>query len=81
MSHQLRTNFDDLPDSAYVRLKQLISDRIAPCSAATIWRMVKGGEFPEPVKLSGNITAWNVGLVRDWQSTFINRQAEGGCHE
>jgi prophage regulatory protein len=39
-----------------------------PVSRATLWRMVKRGEFPAPVKLSRNITAWHVEDVIRWIS-------------
>ncbi len=58
-------NFDNLPDSALIRQRQLTSG-ILPFSAATLWRRVKDGTFPKPLKLQGNITAWRVGEVRSW---------------
>jgi prophage regulatory protein len=65
--------FDALPDSAYVRAAQLIqspyrplSTALLPFSAPTLWRKVKAGTFPSPIKLSERITAWNVGAVRAW---------------
>jgi len=68
-------SFDDLPDSAYVREAQLVRsrkhpDRPAPVpfSAPTLWRNVKAGTFPKPVKLSSRVTAWRVGDVRAWMA-------------
>ena len=65
--------FDALPDSALIREAQLVQspkrpDTPAPLpfSAPTLWRKVKAGTFPKPVKLSERITAWNVGAVRAW---------------
>lgn len=58
-------NFDDLPDSAYIRKSQLVPSPI-PWSAATLWRKVKAGEFVAPVKVSEAVTAWKVGDVRRW---------------
>lgn len=65
--------FDELPDSAFVRESQMIrsSRRHSqhaplPFSAPTLWRKVKNGTFPKPVKLSKRITAWRVGDVRAW---------------
>lgn len=67
--------FDHLPDSAYVRLSQLVRspkkpETLAPLpfSAPTLWRKVKEGTFPKPVKLSERITGWNVGDVRAWMA-------------
>ena len=55
-------NFDQLPDSAYIRLPVLM--RLYGVSSATCWRGVKNGTIPKPSKLSERCTAWNVGLVR-----------------
>ena len=55
-------NFDELPDSAFIRLPVLKA--IYGVSPATIWRGVKKGTIPKPVKLTERTTAWNVGLVR-----------------
>ena len=54
--------FDNLPDSAYIRLPVLT--RLYGVSSATIWRGVKQGNIPSPKKLSLRCTAWNVGLIR-----------------
>ncbi|NMF96134.1 AlpA family phage regulatory protein [Aromatoleum toluolicum] len=54
--------FDDLPESAYVRMpvvKELLS-----CSEATVWRMAKDGRLPRPHKYSTNMSGWNVGELR-----------------
>ena len=58
--------FDELPDSAFVRLKQLLSTSVVPFSAATAWRRVRAGTFPQPVRVSPQVTAWRVGEVRQW---------------
>ena len=47
----------DLPATGYVRQKQLLA--VVPFSAATLWRKVKSGQFPPPVKLSEGITGWS----------------------
>lgn len=66
-------SFDDLPDSALVRQSQLVRDpkhptrpTPLPFSAATFWRMVGSGAFPQPTKLSSAITCWRVSDVRAW---------------
>ena len=66
-------SFDELADTAYARLSQLIRDpkrptRPAPLpfSAATLWRKVRTQSFPAPTKLGDAITAWKVGDVRAW---------------
>ena len=57
--------FDNLPDMALIRQRQLTAG-IIPFSGATLWRRVKAGTFPQPLRLEGNITAWRVGDVRAW---------------
>ncbi|MBV8037740.1 AlpA family transcriptional regulator [Roseateles sp.] len=39
-----------------------------PFSAATLWRKVKAGEFPAPVKLSAAVTAWRREEVEAWMA-------------
>jgi len=72
--------FDLMPDSAYIRIAQLVqspknpnAQTPLPFSAPTLWRKVKAGTFPQPVKLGERITAWKVGSVRTW----LNEQAAG----
>lgn len=54
-----------LPEVGYVRQAQLIP-AIVPFSSPTLWRKVKAGTFPKPVKLSPRVTAWKVEDVRAW---------------
>ncbi len=65
--------FDALPDSAMIRIAQLVQSpkrpetpAPLPFSAPTLWRKVREGTFPRPSKLSERVTAWNVGSVRAW---------------
>ncbi len=67
--------FDALPDSAFIRESQLVQSpkrpehpAPLPFSAPTLWRKVKAGTFPKPIKLSERVTAWNVGTVRAWMT-------------
>lgn len=55
-------NFDQLPDSAHVRLPTTCA--IYACSPASVWRGVKAGRIPKPRKLSPRVTCWNVGELR-----------------
>ena len=64
MSKQLRAT-GTLPTTGYVRQSQLVP-HIIPFSPATLWRKVKAGQFPRPVKLSERVTAWSVEDVRAW---------------
>ena len=51
----------------YIRIAQLASNPtragMLPVSAPTIWRWVKAGTFPAPVRLGPQITAWPVEAV------------------
>ena len=48
----------------YVRLGTLLT--MVPMSASTVWRKVRAGSFPRPVKLSVRITAWELSAVERW---------------
>jgi prophage regulatory protein len=48
----------------YVRMSQLTE--IVPMSKATIWRKLKDGTFPKPVKLGERITAWRFDDIEAW---------------
>ena len=65
--------FDALANGAFIREAQLVrshrrpeSPAPLPFSAPTLWRKVKAGTFPKPIKLSERVTAWKVGDVRAW---------------
>ena len=80
----IAANFDTLPDSAFIREAQLVqspkrldSPAPLPFSAPTLWRKVKAGTFPAPVKLSERVTAWNVGAVRAWIASHCATQQAG----
>lgn len=55
-------NFSDLPDEAGVRLP--VVEGLFACSGATVWRRVKQGKLPAPLRLSDRHTVWNVGDLR-----------------
>lgn len=54
-----------LPATGYVRQAQLVGT-ILPFSSSTLWRLVRSGKFPQPVKLSPGVTAWKAEDVRAW---------------
>lgn len=65
------TPIDHLPASAMLRLAQFArhpenQNPVIPASPASIWRWVKAGRFPSPVKIGPNTTAWRVGDLRAW---------------
>lgn len=61
-----------LPSTGFVRLPQIIGDKkanppipaIYPISKSTLWKRVKEGTFPKPIKLSPRVTAWRVDDIR-----------------
>jgi predicted DNA-binding transcriptional regulator AlpA len=56
--------FDLLPDSAFLRKKQLLALQLAPYSSSTLWRKCQTNDFPHPIKISKGISAWRVGDIR-----------------
>jgi predicted DNA-binding transcriptional regulator AlpA len=55
-------HFDDLPNSAHVRLPVVAA--LNGVSEPTVWRWVKAGRLPAPLKLGPNTTVWRVGDLR-----------------
>lgn len=53
-----------------IRLRELATTStrpgVIPASPATIWRWVKSGTFPAPIKLSERVTAWDAQAVDAW---------------
>ena len=58
--------FNRLPDDALIRIYYLLTWGLVPFSVSTLWRKVRQGEFPAPVRVSSQVTAWRVGDVRVW---------------
>jgi predicted DNA-binding transcriptional regulator AlpA len=56
----------------FFRISQLASKPgrpgLLPVSTATLWRWVAAGTFPQPIKLSAGVTAWNAQEVADWST-------------
>jgi acyl dehydratase len=61
-----------LPETGYLRLKQIIGDSAArpprppiiPVGKSTWWQGVRTGRFPRPVKLGPRTTAWRTEDIR-----------------
>lgn len=53
--------FDDLPDSAGVRVPVVAA--LFGVSTPTVWRWSRLGTLPSPAK-RGGVTLWNVGELR-----------------
>ena len=53
-----------------IRINELASHKgqrgLIPVSPATLWRWVKAGKFPEPIRLSDRVTAWETSKVNAW---------------
>ncbi len=64
----------NLPNTGFLRQSQLIP-QIIPFSPATLWRRVKDGTFPAPVKLSARITAWRVEDIRAWMQDRLSQKS------
>jgi predicted DNA-binding transcriptional regulator AlpA len=65
------TDFNHLPDSALLRERQLLPPQgPVPFGSASLWRKVKAGTFPTPIRLNdGRMTCWRWGDVRAWLET------------
>ena len=66
IQHSSSGEFSALPDDALIRLGTLIAWALIPFSVATLWRKVRSGDFPAPLKVSTQVTAWRVGDIRRW---------------
>ncbi|MBI5721026.1 MAG: AlpA family phage regulatory protein [Rubrivivax sp.] len=53
-----------LPQTGFVRQRLLL--RIVPFSKSTLWRRVKAGDFPAPIRLSAGVTAWRAEEIHHW---------------
>lgn len=51
-------------DAMFVRERQILL--MLPFSKSTLWRKVKEGSFPKPIKLSERVTAWRIEEINDW---------------
>lgn len=55
----------------FVRINQLVStpkrQGRLPIHRNTLWRWVASGEFPTPIKLGPNITAWRLSDIEAWE--------------
>jgi predicted DNA-binding transcriptional regulator AlpA len=52
-------------ESVFLRQNTLLQHHV-PFSAATLWRLVKAGRFPRPVKVTDQISAWRCSDVKKW---------------
>lgn len=71
-----------MPDDAFIRQKQLLLSGLTPFSASTLWRKVKCGQFPAPIKISEQITAFRLGDIRQWledPAGYIGNQTDSSA--
>jgi len=70
---QSAPSFADRADCSLIRASDLVRDAATPnrtsvldISLSTLWRYVKDGRFPSPIRLSPGVVVWKVGDVRKW---------------
>lgn len=56
--------YGTLPATGLVRQKDLLP--CLPFASSQLWRLVKAGKFPAPLKISPRVTCWRVEDVRAW---------------
>ncbi len=54
----------DMPTTGFHRQVQVL--KLVPFSKSTLWRRVKEGSFPKPLKLSDRVTVWRVEDIKLW---------------
>lgn len=54
-----------LPSVGLIRTNELLK-HILPVSRTTVWRMIRSGHFPPPIKLGHRTSAWRVEDIREW---------------
>lgn len=67
------------PDASLLRLNEFLPS--LPFARATLWRRVRSGTFPAPVKVSAKITAWKRSDVEAWVAAQVapdDRQRRAG---
>jgi prophage regulatory protein len=62
-------------DNQIIKLPAVI--KLSALSSATIYRLIKKGEFPKQIKLSERISGWLLSEVEQWLEEKINKRKEG----
>ena len=71
------TNIHPLPQTGFVRLKQILAPAgPIPISKSTWWAGVKDGRFPKPIKLGDRVTVWR---AEDIQALITNGVTNNGA--
>ena len=62
-------------DNQIIKLPAVI--KLSALSSATIYRLIKKGEFPKQIKLSERSSGWLLSEVEQWLEEKINKRKEG----
>lgn len=65
---------NQLPQTGFVRLPQVLA--VFPVGRSTWWAGVKGGKYPQPVKISPRCTAWK---AEDIRALIENQMVQGSA--
>lgn len=76
-----------IPYTGFLRLKQLVGNPdasppippLVPIGRTSLWRKVKNGTFPKPVKLGPMTTAWRAEDIRTWIEQQSNNENQGSA--
>jgi len=60
----MQTETLQFPSTGFMRIKQVL--QFVPTSRTTLWRWVKEGKFPTPLRLSEAMTVWKAEDVKNW---------------
>lgn len=60
-----------LPHEGFVRLSVVL--QMYPISRTSLWRRIKKGEFPQPVKIGPRLNVWDVRQLREHQKAMAAR--------
>jgi predicted DNA-binding transcriptional regulator AlpA len=63
IQYEILRNFDYLPEESFVRLPILMA--LYGISKPTIYRQIKQGNIPAPIKLTSRTSVWKVGDIRN----------------
>jgi prophage regulatory protein len=61
-------------DNQIIKLPAVI--KLSALSSATIYRLIKKGEFPKQIKLSERSSGWLLSEVEQWLEEKINKRKE-----
>lgn len=60
-----------LPPQGMSRASQILP--LLPFGKSSLWKFIKSGQFPKPVRITGGITAWRNADVLAW----LDEQGKG----